>query len=162
MRPMPPVMTTRSRRVPVVNRRRIRGVGLIEVLVTLIILSTALLTLTALQTRSLQFNHSAYLRSQANILAYDILDRVRINRAKADSYNLDADDDAPSPSSSNLEEQDLGEWRALVEATLPGGTSGISCTGDPVQCRVTIKWEEQNTSGDESEDSTTFTYTTLL
>src|SRR5690625_2050477 len=60
-----------------VHRHRMRGVGLIEVLVTLIILSTALLTLTALQTRSLQFNHSAYLRSQANNFAYDILDRDR-------------------------------------------------------------------------------------
>lgn len=158
MRPMYPA----KRKTSGPNRHRIRGVGLIEVLVTLIILSTALLTLTALQTRSLQFNHSAYLRSQANILAYDILDRVRINRGEADSYNLDAGDDSPSPSSSNLEQQDLGEWRALIEATLPGGTSGISCTGDPVQCTVTIQWEEQNTSGDESEDSTTFTYSTLL
>lgn len=160
MRLMPPVMTTCNRRVPVVNRRRIRGVGLIEVLVTLIILSTALLTLTALQTRSLQFNHSAYLRSQANVLAYDILDRVRINRDNAGSYNLGLDDDAPS--SSNLEGQDLEEWRALIEATLPGGAGGISCTGSPIACTVSIQWDEQNISGDESEDSTTFTYSTLL
>ena len=36
-----------------------RGVGLIEVLVTLLILSTTLIALSALQTRSLQFNQGA-------------------------------------------------------------------------------------------------------
>src|SRR5690625_6205371 len=63
-----------------VHRHRMRGAGLIEVLVTLIILFTALLTLTALQTRSLQFKHSAYLLSQANNFAYAMLDRLRIIR----------------------------------------------------------------------------------
>ena len=62
-----------------VNKQQ--GAGLIEVLVTVLILGTSLLALAALQSRSLQYNHSAYLRSQANILAYDILDRVRINRS---------------------------------------------------------------------------------
>src|SRR5690606_27805074 len=56
-----------------------RGVGLIEVLVTLLILSTTLIALSALQTRSLQFNQGAYFRSQANMLAYDMLDRIRVN-----------------------------------------------------------------------------------
>lgn len=143
-----------------VHRHRMRGVGLIEVLVTLIILSTALLTLTALQTRSLQFNHSAYLRSQANNFAYDILDRVRINRGERDAYNLSTDDASPSVSSNSLVQRDLGEWRSLIEATLPGGTGGIECASDI--CKVTIRWDEQNMSGDETEDSTTFTYTSRL
>ncbi|WP_373568282.1 type IV pilus modification protein PilV [Marinimicrobium sp. ABcell2] len=140
---------------------RIRGVGLIEVLVTMIILSTALLTLTALQTRSLQFNHSAYLRSQANIFAYDILDRVRINWRELAAYNLELDDDAPT-ANAPLAQRDLGEWRALIEATLPGGSGGIECDNDTRVCTVTVRWEEQNTSGLESEDTSTFTYTSQM
>src|SRR5690625_6652352 len=101
-----------------------RGVGLIEVLVTLIILSTALLTLTALQTRSLQFNHSAYLRSQANNFAYDILERVRINRGERDAYNLSTEDASPSVSSINLVQRDLGVCRSIIESTLLGRAIG--------------------------------------
>lgn len=137
-----------------------RGVGLIEVLVTLLILSTALIALTAMQTRSLQYNHSAYLRSQANILAYDILDRVRINRPNVGAYSLNVEANAPTGSGS-LVQRDLGEWRALVESTLPGGKSGITCNADRV-CTVTITWDEQDGSGNDSEDASTFTYTTRV
>lgn len=68
------------------------GVGLIEVMVTALILSTSLLGLAALQSRALQYNHSAYMRSQANILAYDLLDRIRASRSNIANYNLGVKD----------------------------------------------------------------------
>ncbi|MBB3063028.1 type IV pilus modification protein PilV [Microbulbifer rhizosphaerae] len=121
-----------------------RGAGLIEVMVTVLILSTSLLGLAALQNRSLQYNHSAYLRSQANILAYDLFDRIRINRENIGSYALAIDADPPT--GSLLVQEDLREWRQNIASALPSGVGGINCTAARV-CTVTIQWSEQDGSG---------------
>lgn len=144
-----------------------KGVGLIEVLVTVLILSTALLTMASMQTRSLQYNHSAYLRSQANILAYDILDRARINRGNVSNYDIDLDDSIPNDSGS-LAQRDMSQWRTLIDDTLPGGRGSIACDGAG-RCSVTIDWLESNISeeafggvsaGGGGENRGSFSYTT--
>jgi type IV pilus assembly protein PilV len=134
-----------------------RGVGLIEILVTLLILSTSLLAMGALQSRSLQFNHSAYLRSQANIMAYDILDRMRINRDNVIDYQIDF---GQAPSGSGLVKTDLEEWLEFVAETLPGGEGAISC-GAQV-CSVSLRWAENDVPGADAPDTVTFTYTTSI
>ena len=57
------------------------GFTMVEVLVTLVILAVGLLGLAGLQATSLRNTESAYQRSQAAILAYDMLDRMRANSA---------------------------------------------------------------------------------
>ncbi|TVQ74653.1 MAG: type IV pilus modification protein PilV, partial [Oceanospirillales bacterium] len=59
------------------------GVSLIEILIALVVLSIGLLGMAALQTRTLSLNHSAYQRTQAVNLSYDIVDRMRSNRRAA-------------------------------------------------------------------------------
>lgn len=68
-----------------------RGLTLVEILVALLVLSIGLLGLAALQTTSLRFNTSAYYRTQATALAYDLSDRMRANRQAAldGLYNAD-------------------------------------------------------------------------
>lgn len=146
--------------------RKQRGVGLIEVLVTVLILATSLLAMGALQSRSLQFNHSAYLRSQANVLAYDILDRMRINREALVNYNRDLDDGKPAGGS--VTNQDLNEWLTAVERSLPGGQGAIDCNGGV--CEITLEWVEQDSLAvndeepgeDDEQETTTFTYSTRI
>jgi len=53
------------------------GFTLIEVLVAVVVLAGGLLGLAALQVTSLSSNQTAYNRSQATQLAYDIADRMR-------------------------------------------------------------------------------------
>ena len=65
---------------------RSHGFSMIEVLVTLLVLSIGLLGLAAMQVRSIKNTHSAYLRSQATYLAYDMLDRMRANMANINGY----------------------------------------------------------------------------
>ncbi|SDK80276.1 type IV pilus modification protein PilV [Microbulbifer yueqingensis] len=138
-----------------------RGAGLIEVMVTVLILSTSLLGLAALQNRSLQYNHSAYLRSQANILAYDILDRARINRANLTSYSLAATDDAPT--ATGLAPTDLREWRESLAAALPEGSGGIECSAVTRICTVTIQWAERDGVGvDGDTEASRFQYSTRI
>ena len=54
-----------------------RGVSLLEVLITVLVLSVGLLGLAALQATGTKFNHGAYLRTQATALAYEMSDRMR-------------------------------------------------------------------------------------
>jgi len=60
-----------------------KGFTLIEVLVSMIVLAIGLLGLAGLQMSSLRNNLSAYHRSQATQLAYDMADRMRTNIADA-------------------------------------------------------------------------------
>lgn len=136
------------------------GVGLIEVLVAVLILGTALLTLTSLQTRSLQFNQSAYLRSQANILAYDIIDRIRINRDKADGYDITLASDAPT-SDTTLRDKDLKEWLNNVAKILPGGDGLVTCDANK-KCTVEIQWVEQATKMTSENQTMKFSYTSQI
>ena len=56
------------------------GFTLLEVLVSVVILSVGLLGLTILQTQGLKDNLDAYLRSQATFSIYDMSDRIKANR----------------------------------------------------------------------------------
>lgn len=133
-----------------------KGFSLIEVLVTLLITSVGLLGLAALQVKSLQFNHGAYLRSQANILAYDMADRMRLNKddARAGSYNISMSASKPG-ASSVIETDDQNQWLTLIENTLPAGDGSVSCTSNI--CTLTIQWREAGRTADD-----TFTYKTQI
>jgi len=66
------------------------GFAMLEVLISIFVLTIGLLGLAGLQLTNAQHNHSAQLRSQATIFAYDMLDRVRANPVafNAGTYNL--------------------------------------------------------------------------
>ena len=70
--------------------KNIAGFTLIEILITLLILSIGLLGLAGLQTKGLQYDQVAFMRSQAAIMADDIADRMRANvlEAQAGIYDI--------------------------------------------------------------------------
>jgi type IV pilus assembly protein PilV len=129
------------------------GATLIEVAVTVLILATSLLAMATLQTRSLQYNQSAFMRSQANIFAYDIIDRIRINRgsagANATRYNVDFDG---TSSEGGVIGADITEWRANLTRALPEGKGKIECQNPAAGttariCKITIKWSDEQLFG---------------
>lgn len=144
--------------------KKMRGVGLIEVLVTLLLLSIALLTLTTLQSRSLQYNQGAYFRSQANIYAGDILERMRNNTTFLTSYNISASafNLAGAPATGSLATVDVDQWRRAIASNLPSGQGAINCVAATGVCLITIMWNELNASGLTAENSTTLTYRAKL
>lgn len=142
-----------------------QGATLIEVAITVLVLATSLLAMATLQTRSLQFNQSAFMRSQANIHVYDILDRMRINRGadtdnRLSAYTTDYDG---SPSGNPVATTDVAEWRDRLQKSLPGGKGKIACTQATRICTITIKWEEDSLfDDDDPEATTTFEFTSVI
>ena len=105
-------------------RRNQAGTTLIETLVALLVLSIGLLGVAGLQIASLQNNRGAHIRSQASVLAYDIADRMRANRAVAltGSYNVAL---GAAPAGATLAALDLQNWKNALTNTLPSGDGSI-------------------------------------
>jgi type IV pilus assembly protein PilV len=147
-----------------VQRKRQSGVGLIEVLVAAVILAIGLLGLAGLQTRSLQMNQSAQLRSQANYYAYEIVESMRVNRsaATAGAYEISMGDDAPSGSS--VADEAVARWINGIQAALPmkGDETGGSIEIDGTTVTVTVAWLDQRWSDDEDDQIREVTVETEL
>jgi type IV pilus assembly protein PilV len=138
-----------------------RGFTMIEVMVSLIILTIGLLGLAALQGTGYRFNATAYQRTQATIAAYDIIDRMRANdtAVKGGKYDVTTETLAktvktttlPSctsaPCDSNtLATYDLVQWYGILQALLPQDDDHLSTlVRDPATGRVTItiRWVER-------------------
>lgn len=128
------------------------GFTLVEVLVALIILSVGLLSMATLMMASLQTSQSAYMRSQASLLTYDIVERMRANYDQAtttDAYVLSKGAAATTNPScktsgcdtSNQAIQDLYDWRKSLTDSIPGATASIARDNDN-EYTIEISWED--------------------
>lgn len=132
--------------------KRQHGFSLVEVLVTMLVVSIGLLGIAGLIVTSMKNNHSAQSRSQASVLANDIIDRMRANRSVAEL--------APSPyalalgaaadPTAGVAGADLAEWLAAVEAGVPSGQGAVSFDAATSNVTVTVQWSDKRASGDGS------------
>lgn len=108
--------------------RRQRGVSLIEILVTILVMSVGLLGLAALQGLSLQAGQAAYYRTQATNLAYEVADFARLNRSAAMSTcNMPV----------------LASWQNFVATQMPNGALAFQFTDcNSGEIQVTVTWSE--------------------
>lgn len=114
-----------------------RGMTLVEVLVSVVIISVGLLGIAALQITTLRSNQDAYVRSQASAIAADILDRMRSNPigARAGQYAGTGQSGTPGGN-------DMQAWLQAVAAALPEGTGSVVVVNNIAQVRV--QWTERN------------------
>ena len=122
-----------------IKRKMQRGTTLVETLVALVVLSVGLLGIAALQMTSLRNNRGAHLRSQAQVLAYDIADRMRANRTLADgnAYLIAI---GAGATGTGLVLTDLQAWKNTLALMLPGGDGAIERDG--AMFRITITWTD--------------------
>ncbi|MCU0841352.1 MAG: type IV pilus modification protein PilV [Thiobacillaceae bacterium] len=122
-----------------------RGVSLLEVLVTVVVLSLGLLGVSGLQMTGLKNSYSAFLRAQAAQYAYDMADRMRANRAVALAGGYDLAQAASAPAGATLADRDRAEWLAQV-ASLPSGDAAISVANGKVT--IDLYWSEAAVEAD--------------
>ncbi|MEL0082879.1 MAG: type IV pilus modification protein PilV [Gammaproteobacteria bacterium] len=143
----------RSKTLPDRHHRPADGFTLIEVLVTLLILSVGLLGLAGMIGQSLKFNQGGYTRSQATFLAYEIIDAMRADASNATDYAVAYDNGVnhvcvTNPTSAdNLVDATLGCWHERVAAELPGGTATVVNDPDadnPLEYEITLIWIDRN------------------
>jgi len=140
------------------------GVGLIEVLVAVLVLSIGFLGIAALQAMSMSTNNSAMARSMATVASYSILDAMRadIVNAKNGAYNgtvaaatpavpasgataaVPANSSACPGAGSTLATFQLNRWCGQLSSNLGSSTNTtgkINCTGAG-ECTVTITFDD--------------------
>lgn len=136
-----------------------KGFSMLEILITLVIVATALLGTAGLQAHALKTNAGGQLRNQAVFLAADIAERMEANKvqAVAGGYALAQGAAIPAISTAcngapctaaQLAQYDLGNWQAAISAVLPQGTGVITQTtaGNPVTYSIVINWVDRATN----------------
>lgn len=144
------------------NARRATGFTLIEVLVSIVVLSFGLLGMVGLQAASLQANRDARLQSTAVVLARELAEMMRGNKDQAllttsgNPYLLAGDLSSPltPPTASYclsvgqncgtdraaVAQAELTDWLARVDDALPGARVNICRDSAPFGSDGTAVW----------------------
>jgi type IV pilus assembly protein PilV len=127
-----------------------QGVTLIEVLVTMVVIALGLLGHARLLTTTINHGNSAYMRSVATMLAYDITESMRANRpaALAGSYTTGFDDSATGGTPAG---NDLVYWKNQLSTLLPAGKGQVAVNGQ--RATIQIQWKD-------ARDGTSFQFDT--
>ncbi|MDI3261398.1 MAG: type IV pilus modification protein PilV [Fulvimonas sp.] len=146
--------------------KRQRGVGLIEVLVAVLVLSIGFLGMGALLAKSLSTNNSAMARSMATIASYSIMDAMRADYASASAgqYNTAQPIKATAcpDASGSLANYQLNQWcqqlgNNLGKADSTTGAIACTATGNNVDCTVTITFDDSRAGVGGSSTQTVLT-----
>lgn len=133
-----------------------KGFTLIEVLVAVLVLAVGILGAGALQTVGLQVTQGAANRSQAVILASDIVDRMLANRTVLNTYvGTDTSTVVPAAapaclsaaggcSPAQIAAADISAWATRM-AVLPNGVGTIALLNGAYVVQVT--WNENEWTG---------------
>lgn len=134
-----------------------RGVTMLEVMVTVAILSFGLIGLAKLQVNLQVTEMESYQRAQALLLVKDMGNRIAINRALASAYATDSalGSGMTCPSTtgtSTLAQVDLAEWCEALQGaaemdsankmgSVIGGRGCIEQLTNPNEYMVTVAWQ---------------------
>lgn len=139
------------------------GFSLIEVLVSLVILTTGILGLARLQGTSLRNAYHAHLHSLAISLAHDMTERLRINRKYAlhenthyqidsstDSTDITIDCTSTICTDSEMAIFDINQWLQTIN-TLPNGKGHVSINPVARSAIVTVMWNLHDNGAADNE-----------
>lgn len=136
------------------------GFSMIEILVTIVIISIALLGSAGLQAYSLKTNQGGQFRNQAAFLVADIVERMEANKKyAADIASLTVYGDSASMTTSTtdcsstnctaaqLAAYDMTQWQANIASAVPSGTGTVSgVAGNPATYSITVNWVDRKTN----------------
>lgn len=131
------------------KKYRASGLTLIEILVSLVVVSMGLLGVAALQMYTFKGNYEALVRSHASALASDIADRMRVNRAAVrltsgeSEYQMGYGMPAGGTDLS-LAKLDMLEWKRSLAARLPDGDGSIDIIESTGWVTIRVRWGERS------------------
>jgi type IV pilus assembly protein PilV len=128
------------------------GSSLLEVLVTMVILSIGLLGYAGMQLSSMRSTEMGRMRSTVIALAGDIAERLQANRAEARQGGYDGEIEARTAadcslsacSRQQLRDHDLSAWRQQLRS-LPAGRGHLSSGSTTMT--ISLCWNEQRREG---------------
>jgi len=136
------------------ERKQIAGFTLLEVLIALLVLSIGMLGVAGMQISSLKASQNTFYRSQGNMLAYEMMDRISVNAASVASYG-GVNTTSNNYSSTNCETSacvaaaiaafDIAQWEINLASALPSGNGSIAVAAGLVT--VTVRWDEFHNGG---------------
>lgn len=142
--------TTRS----IGYRRAQAGVGLIEVLIAVLVLSFGMLGMAGLQAFSLKSNQGALERGLAVMHTHSIADAMRADRVSALGHEFDIGMEDEAAGGTEFSDKFVAAWRADLKTAL-GDTATGSVECDGALCTITIRWSDQRRSSRDSEQQLT-------
>ncbi|BBI98332.1 type IV pilus modification protein PilV [Ferrigenium kumadai] len=147
-----------------------RGFSMLEILITLVIIATALLGTAGLQMYAMRVGQSGHLRTQAVFLASDIAERMEANRGAATigSYAVGAtntpsvvttDCSTTACNEASLAAFDISQWENTIAGTLPQSSWEITqdITGNPSTYTIRVSWSDRSSVS--TTHGETFSYT---
>jgi type IV pilus assembly protein PilV len=148
------------------GRQSVRGVSLLEVLISILLSAIGLLALAGGNVASIRYSKMSQYRGTSTMLANDLAERIRANKAGLASYDYTASDFAGQSGAiaqdvtcetyaANagagcgavaLATYDLNTWRRIVRSQLPDGSvyvsvvSAVGATGCGAACVAADVW----------------------
>ncbi len=116
------------------------GVTLIEVLITMVVIALGLLGHAKLITSTLSHNNSAYMRSLATLLTYDVVECMLGNRAVAinGGYNIAF---GGNPTGGSVAGDDLVYWKTQLAGSLPAGDGSVTVDAQG-NATIVVRWDD--------------------
>lgn len=129
-----------------------KGVGLVEVMVALLLLSVAVLGFIALQVRASVAGSESFGRTQAMAIAQDLAERVRLNLGQVGTYttatnwgaagDITACEGAKTCAANQLAQYDIANVSNSAATMLPNGKVIMQqCVGSQVNC-IFVSWDD--------------------
>lgn len=143
-----PVSVSRKRAQTRLGGASARGIGLIEVLVSVLVLGIGLLGVAALQALALRGGQSSLESSQGVMQATGIIEAMRANQANAANYNIAMT--CAVPTGGSLAQNDLRDWITGLKSTMGTAADTTTCgqiAGCPNACVVTVRWDDARAGG---------------
>jgi type IV pilus assembly protein PilV len=127
-----------------------KGFGLLEVMITMLIMSYGLLALAYMETWGFRYAQDSGSRTQAFLIAYDIMDRIRVSGINASSTEIPTLVAAPAESIScthttSSVENDRNCFYTQIRDKLPTAAGKITLVNSstPQTIHVTIAWVDR-------------------
>jgi len=129
---------------------KLHGFSLLEVLVAMTLLALGVLGMGGLQLSVLRAQQGSLERTQATLLAEDLLERAWLNPGQ--SYVLGFEAEPPSSvdcqsqscTPAQLRRFDQAQWLQALANALPEGDGAVEESG--LERRVTVRWRERTDS----------------